>query len=743
MECQGDDAATMTPADCAFPNPNRFYYYAIDDKNETSQVQHSSVVDSRPFTETSGKVDTGKTGEYVPLPSDYDDSNVLGTTWYATWTNDDGTHKDARFEVRSVEEAPQSLGCGDPKNRSQGACSIVVVPIRPMPCINQTACPPPNDYAAGLSADFKEWQSASNWRNRFVFPVTFRPFADVCTIDSRQTVPTQGSEILDQAMSSWLPKFCTTSSLLKLGFTRVNDSTARKNLDFQIAGQWASNLAFTTEPALPVEGRPVVNAPVALSGFTVAFQLDNSGFEQLDQLNLNARLLAKLVTESYNAPPDPNVAENPQGLLQDPEFAKLNPVLVKELPPDVKIRNPIMVEGSPDLVWEVTRYIASDPTAVAWLKGTPDPWGMKVNPYYQGSKWPVPATSFDERDPYIWKDDARQCPPKPVMEQVAQFVYDVAAAGDAMIDRQPQDYSVCKVVGQGGSDYAWAHSDRQLLGSRAMLAIMDIPSADAYQFPMAALQNHAGKFVAPSNTTLKAALDVATLDKKSGTLSSNLTSSSPTAYPGFMPVYAAAPTHGLTASEAADYSTMIKWVSTSGQTYGDQAGQLPPGYLALTPALRAQAAADAAHVLAQDCSGSLSGDNACAAKSYPPTTPPTQPTQPTTPVTSQGAYNPPPVDNPPSNGETPSTGAITPGSTPTTTKPSTEPTAFTSTLQSSMAAHLLPALLILGLVGLLAAPVLVVLGRPGGAASAVRRPGGGRPKPGSGKKPPTPPGAAS
>ena len=69
----------------------------------------------------------------------------------------------------------------------------------------------------------------------------------------------------------------------------------------------------------------MVNAPVAVSGFTVALQLDNNGFEQVDQVNLNARLLAKLVTESYNAPPDPNVEDNPQGLLQDPEFAKLNP----------------------------------------------------------------------------------------------------------------------------------------------------------------------------------------------------------------------------------------------------------------------------------------------------------------------------------------------------------------------------------------------------------------------------------
>src|SRR4029079_2101060 len=144
---------------------------------------------------------------------------------------------------------------------------------------------------------------------------------------------------------------------------------------------------------------------------------------------------------SYAVPagePDPNVEGNPQGLLTDPEFAKLNPDLVESLPPETYIYNPIVVQGSPDLVYQVTKYIASDPEAVAWLGGKPDPWGMKVNPYYQGKKWPVPAATFDERDPHIWKDDQRKCTPKPVMEQVAQFVFDLAAAADAMINRQPQ-----------------------------------------------------------------------------------------------------------------------------------------------------------------------------------------------------------------------------------------------------------------------------------------------------------------
>ena len=50
-----------------------------------------------------------------------------------------------------------------------------------------------------------------------------------------------------------------------------------------------------------------MNAPVAVSGFVVAIAMDNKGYEGVEKANvrLNARLLAKLVTESYYAPPFP------------------------------------------------------------------------------------------------------------------------------------------------------------------------------------------------------------------------------------------------------------------------------------------------------------------------------------------------------------------------------------------------------------------------------------------------------
>ena len=106
MECQGDDAATMTPATARSPTPT-----ASTTTRSTTRTRPTRSSTRRSSTRATSprpaaRSTTEPTGQYVPLPSDYDDSNVLGTTWYATWTNDDGTHHNARFEVRSTKEAP-------------------------------------------------------------------------------------------------------------------------------------------------------------------------------------------------------------------------------------------------------------------------------------------------------------------------------------------------------------------------------------------------------------------------------------------------------------------------------------------------------------------------------------------------------------------------------------------------------------------------------------------------------------
>lgn len=714
LECQGDDPATMTPEDCPIPNPSRFYYYATKDALETEEVQAASSYDSRAFVDANGKRHTAP-GPYqnVPMPSDYSDENVSGTNWYATWTETDGTRSEAKFEVRSTKEAPESLGCGDPTTRLGGACSIVVVPIRPLECVDDTSCLPPS-RTRGFSADYHQWQSASNWRNKFVFPVTFKPFPDVCELDSRSPVPTAGSELLDQAMLSWVPEFCGSKDLFKLSFTRTNDESARRALVTGAGGLYQSNLAFTTRPVASTQDRPIVNAPVAVTGFVVALALDSTGYEEISDVRLNPRLLAKLVTQSYYAPPVPYLRRNPSDLLHDPEFRALNPGVARAVDPSVQIDNPVVVQGSPDLVWEVTRYIASDPAAAAWLGGKPDPWGMRVNPNFAGDKWPVPNANFQLRDDWEQRHatSTSPCDPKPVLEQESQFVYNLLAATLALVDRQPQNYGVCKASGQGGDVWAWSRPDRQPLGQRSMIAITDYAHAAQYQLPSAALRNAAGRYVTPSRRSLAAALRAATVDPDTRTVLANFDSRRADAYPGVMVVNAAAPTDGLGKEVAADYATMLRWMAGPGQVYGDAAGQLPAGYLALTPAMRQQTRAAAGHVEAQDGFGALPPPN----KPNPPTT---RPDGADKPDPSNDAADPPPA-TPPAAEDPPKP---QPAPEPSAAPPVVDDEILTQAQSSELSRNLLPLLLVIGVAGLILAPLMLVGTRVvqhGGARATAR-----------------------
>jgi len=145
----------------------------------------------------------------------------------------------------------------------------------------------------------------------------------------------------------------------------------------------------------------------------------------------------------------------------------------------------------------------------------------------------------------------------------------------------------------------------------------------------------------------------------------------------------------------------------------------------------------------------VAGDTSCdpPVTHHPPTTPPVTPPPVTVPppvgTGSGGGYGDPvsPVEAP-GGGVSPTTDGPVPAPTtaaPATTAPSAEAVSYTSSQQSGLAMHLLPALLVIGLLGLLAAPVLVLLSRPGGMRSPFdrRTDTSGKPKQQTPPKPPT------
>jgi hypothetical protein len=370
-------------------------------------------------------VNDPKLKSFPPTDTSSEGANVITTRNIPI--RQDGTNK-FLFEVRQ-KASQSSLGCSDTQQ-----CSIVVVPVMDMACAANApveCAAGPNGPAPGeplftdshnLFVGPQQWLAESNWRNRFVVPISFAPDLQTCNVrDPRPTVPAYGSELIDVAQQRWGAAYCTgerPSSYLP-GYTPGSEYFARRQLTTKLGASYQQDAVFVNQPVTG-SPRPVAHAPAALSGFAVAFSVDDANGKQAQDLTLSPRLLAKLLTQSYNPivvpasaregrrPYDgtqkisdeatantyyaahPSVLNNPQSLFTDPEFASLNPGFALRAGTDPiagHLRNTInasIFTVESDIMIDLIRYITSDPTARRWLDGQPDQNGMRVNPAWLG-----------------------------------------------------------------------------------------------------------------------------------------------------------------------------------------------------------------------------------------------------------------------------------------------------------------------------------------------------------------------
>ena len=100
-----------------------------------------------------------------------------------------------------------------------------------------------------------------------------------------------------QATTSWAPHFCLNSKLFELNHVQTPEPQARSLLE-------TGNIdaALTSEPPDTPYTNPTVSAPVALTGFGIAYDVDGDDGSQVPTLHLDARLLAKLLTGVLSGP---------------------------------------------------------------------------------------------------------------------------------------------------------------------------------------------------------------------------------------------------------------------------------------------------------------------------------------------------------------------------------------------------------------------------------------------------------
>ncbi|GAB3200516.1 hypothetical protein GCM10027062_20340 [Nocardioides hungaricus] len=622
----------------------------------------------------------------------------------AAFTDLDG-RGEVQFEVRSDLEN-ESLGCND-----KVACSIVVIPIVGLSCDqpsspmirSEQACRKGGRFAPGSSNFANEgvdqavspalWWSPSNWRNRFSIPITFGLPPDTCDVlDPRAPTGFYGSELLAQAALQWAPAYCLNKDRFKFQLNQMSDEAGWNNMEAGIGV--AAEVSAAREQRGP---NPIGYAPTAVTGFTVGFQVDrpdNAG--ELTELKLNARLLAKLLTQSYLGSDlgrgHPGIGGNPLAIMNDPEFVKLNPGL-SQISQEVGA-TVLSLANQSDVIEQLTAYIAQDRAAMDFVRGKKDPWGMVVNPKYRGID--LPRADWPLLDTYVpqTESDCRQKNPGVYFSQIASPVTTMRKIAEALLDSWPNVQTRCDFDPATG-DYKLGRIDRQSFGSRFMLGIVSLGDAARYGLRAAALETKPGRYVAPTDRSLAAAVGLMRRERahRPFALDQGDVRRAGNAYPGTMVVYTAARLQNLAKEDAAKVAQFIRISTTEGQRPGSGNGQLPAGYLPIRKSGATAKLFDAAQ------------ETAAAIEAQREPKPPTEPGGPGGGGDGTDGGGPPP--GVPGGGKPPKDGG--PSTAPT---PPAEPVAMPATqaVSSSLAGGLLPLLILLGAIGCLVTLALRLAG---------------------------------
>ena len=575
-------------------------------------------------------------------------------TSYAT-TSPNGT---GQLDIQILVAAQnQFLNCG-----KYHPCSLIVIPAQggnPPNCSDHTL----DSLNALGSYDFGGQYGECSWNERIVVPLSFVQAPKLCPItNSNFTV--LGSPMLNLAMTQWTAALCARANPIAITY----NPTITEPEAIQDLGSGLGDVALTSRPG-PAQtgGKKYVYAPVAISAVAIAYWIDSpTTFQPVTSLDLDPRLVAKLLTQSYNfdgdgcargqAPRpgigcDSAVDGNPPDLFADPEFHKLNPHV--QTPLNATFQVPTVMSGHSDMTWEVTRWIASNRDANNFMLGQFDPWGMHLNSDYLSLRYPQDSFTGQDNYPVISHKYSPAFPLTAVVQIQAQNTDDGT------------DYEVDPTTGNYPKDPI------EFPGARSLFAVVDEADAAALQFPVAKILNADNRYVGPNAKSMAAALSTMTPIGGNGvTQQVNFGKKRADAYPLTMVIYAMVPISGVSSKKAAAIADFLDYVVGPGQHHGLNVGQLPPGYLPLTSTLTAQALHAADEVRAQS-------GNPKPAKKSPSSSPSSSPSA---GASSHGA-----------GGSPSSSASPTPGSAPRIV------TLTTKNAQTvGLARYALPALLILG-----------------------------------------------
>ncbi len=501
----------------------------------------------------------------------------------------DGTGS-AVFEIQTSLEAPH-LGCGRIVNGSPVNCWLVLVP-RGATYMNGTPVPQ-NETMSGSPL------SATNWNNRIEIPLNFAPLSFSCPIGNseRRLV---GSELVSEAVTSWQPALC--QDVATFGYSQIGDGEARRQIVSNIQG--SAGLAFVNKPLSVQETRNarLVYTPVTSSAIVITYNIENqfkntSPFflengKQVSSLKLNARLIAKLLTQSYRSDVPggnvaPHVANNPRSLRQDPEFLALNPRF-RDFVNNAEPGGLVVSLGNSDVASLLWQWVRTDENAISFLAGIPDQYGMVINSYYKKLELNTDfgIDSFPKADLTTFVPN--NSVPKPGFStlDLRPYSHDLLDTALQIRRSDPKSKSVwdpSRVPPQ------FISSGAQSVGQRFLLGVTDLPSAKRFGLNTVTLVNSDGTEVNAVDQDITSAISSFVVDPSSGMMIRPSDPTGVTGYPLSTLTYAVTSPCTQTAEAVSEYASFLEFASNEGQILGDETGQLPVGYLPLSAELRQKA----------------------------------------------------------------------------------------------------------------------------------------------------------
>lgn len=667
MQCWGDDTATgPDPSQCEYggtsvgaaasgqwvPTRQLTYYDGLNaegqpnglvDPLETdipagydNQTKGQLYMPFSPATQTAPATAYKRPALTTSDLNDYFDPSNTNEVDY-TRTDADGTGN-IYFGVQNNEESP-GLGCGQTvadKSASGGStiepCWLVVVPRGDTEVDGSTV--------SGVSANnalASSPLSATNWSHRLVFPLGFEPVASTCELGVNEA-ETFGDEQIATAMSNWQPGLCAADSTTPYSFSELSDDEARSQLTGGLP-----NLDFVGGAAAPTADgtsqSDALYAPVAINALTVAFYLESppgsaDAGTQITRINLDARLMAKLLTQSYQNSIGTNTAalkiftdvpkQNPVDLTHDPEFLALNPGF-DALAPDFTAADEIpdltLPFGDADAYDELWTWIYQDPAARDFMHGIADDAGEYGNPAFSGATVnpnykdiQLPIESFPVDDPYCQPTVPQNPSNGGTTNQqtplcgIALHPYFNTMSDEAAAIAQGNQGLRTTWSGNTNDVGSWGTSPAEPQGQIAILTLADAATAATYDLPTADLCSDAAAEPGGSPATecvgASAASEEADIrDSGYSPDPPNLLvpathSPDPDAYPLTTLTYAATVPSELTARQGDQYAALLDYIIGPGDLSGQAPGDLPPGYAPL-PARLATETAAAANILRQ------------------------------------------------------------------------------------------------------------------------------------------------